>query len=481
LEVIGLLGIVTGLGWLLHLDYHPLGHLYLVAVIVVSLRVSLRYAVSAALLSALAWNYIFIPPKMSFAVVDFDGCLLLGTYLFSAVLGSQLTARTQEERRLQEARERQARSLLYLAEALVQAHTFEEIVRTSVAKTDDLFGTCSGLLLFDGPNLVWQRASTFVIDEKTSAVVFRDHQAASAPYFHEQYAFVNLNNSGEAFGVLVIKLAKPVSALSTIDQALMQGVAAQIALSLERERVQQQNQCEALYAEHERMHRVLLNSVSHELKTPLAVLRTATEKLPNADATRSNLLHSEIRVAMARLDGLVANLLTQSRIQSGRLDAELDWCDLRDVVFAAQRSIAPLLSRHSLQIEISDDFPFIFADCRLLEEAIYNLFSNAVRYAPEGSEISLQSWDSPSEERIGLFIADNGPGLDPTYARTLFSPFRRGKTAPPGGVGLGLSIVHGLMLAQHGGAEYTGGPDRGAIFKLWIPRKSSEAIPVDEP
>jgi len=466
------------MGQALPLDYRPLGHLYLLAVIVISLRTPLRYAISTALLSAIAWDYIFIPPKMSFAVVDLDGSLLLGTYLFSAVLGSQLTARIQEERHSQENREQQARSLLDLAEALSQAHALEDIVKTTVKKTDDLFSARSALFLSDGKGLRWQAGSSLDIDEKTSVAVLREHPFAFAPYFREQYAYVNLNSSGESAGVLVLMIRKPPSSFRTIDQAFMQGVAAQIALALERERVQRQTHREALFAESEKMHRVLLNSVSHELKTPLAVLRTAAEKLPNSDAARSDVLHREIRVAMTRLDGLVANLLTQSRIQSGRLEAEFDWCDLRDVVFAVRRSVEPFLSQHTLIAEIPENFPFVFADCHLLQEAIYNLVNNAMRHTPPGSRVRLKAWESG--ERVGITVEDNGPGLEADYARDVFLPFRRGKAAGAGGVGLGLSIVHGLMLSQRGGAEYTHAPGGGAIFKLWIPRKPFEPLPPDE-
>jgi len=481
LEILGLLGAVTAGGWLLPLDYHPLGHVYLLAVIIISLRTPLRYAVAAAVLSALTWNYIFIPPRLSFAVMDFDGSLLLGTYLFSAIIGSQLTARIQRERRHQEVREQQARTLLHFADAIGQTHTLDEIVRTAVAMTDELFGARSALFLTDGNELTWQAGSSLPRDQKTSTAIFREHQFAIAPYVYEECFWVNLNSSGASSGVLVIKFNEPTPTPHTIDQALMQGVAAQIALTLERDRVRQRNQREALFQQYERMHRVLLNSVSHELKTPLAVLRTATDQLRDADAERGEILHQEVRVAMTRLDGLVANLLTQSRIQSGRLEAELDWCDLRDVIFAVRREIEPLLTRHQLRIDISENFPFIFADCHLLQEALYNLVNNAVRYTPPGCEVNLQAWEDPSEERIGIIVADNGPGLDPTYAREVFLPFRRGKTAPAGGVGLGLSVVQGLMSAQHGGVEYHPGERGGAIFKLWIPKKPAESIPPDEP
>lgn len=335
-EVVAAIAGVTVLGWFLPLSSGAFGHIYLLAVVALSLRVGRKAALVAAVLSALAWDFVFLPPRLSLAILDFDDVLMLGTYFVTALVGGQLTAR----------------------------------IRT-----------------------------------------------------------------------------------------------------LQRER-------EKLLAESEQFHRTLLDSISHELKTPLAVLRGAAERLDTDDAAKRQRVSGEMRTAMRRLDHLVVNLLDQSRLESGTLRPHLDWCDARDLVAAARRNIGEALAGRTLVLEIPDDLPFYRADAALMEHVIGNFLLNAASHTPPDCVIRVTA----GLERGSLFIAvsDNGPGLPPEIAAEPFQLFRRGGNARPGGLGLGLSIARGFMVAQ--GGEVTAGksPEGGACFTVYLPHVTYENVPDDE-
>ena len=190
----------------------------------------------------------------------------------------------------------------------------------------------------------------------------------------------------------------------------MEGFTAQIALLVEREQLSAIHEREKLLAESDRLHRTLLDSVSHELKTPLAVLRSAGERLDAGDAEKRQSLTLEIRTATRRLDHLVANLLNQSRLESGGLKPQLDWCEIRGLIGAARRAVGDALNGRSIKIEIAEDLPLFMADAVLMEHVLANLLLNAALHTPAGSPIRISAGLDREHARVFIAVADSGPG-----------------------------------------------------------------------
>jgi two-component system sensor histidine kinase KdpD len=222
----------------------------------------------------------------------------------------------------------------------------------------------------------------------------------------------------------------------------------------------------------------LLDSVSHELKTPLAVLRSAAESVDTADAGRRTALAGEIRTAAQRLDRLVANLLNQTRLEAGAVRAQLAPCDVRDLIAAARRMMQGPLAGRSIQIEIPPDLGLVSADAALMEHVLGNLLLNAATYSPADQPIRVGAGVAP-QGHIFISVADGGPGISAELRGTLFEKFQRGKHAAAGGVGLGLAIVRGFMLAQHGEVSADNQPGGGAVFRVFLPAWSHEEVPVE--
>ncbi|MBS0632680.1 MAG: DUF4118 domain-containing protein [Verrucomicrobia bacterium] len=485
-EVLGVVAIVAVVGWSAPVSYHVFGYLYLLMVIALSLRVGRWPVLVAAVVSALTWNFVFMPPRMSFSVLDVDDTLMLGSYFFAALIGGQLTARIRAQERHERQREQRATAFLHLTRALAEARTMDAAAAAALRQADDLFSARTALLLPDeNGSLTAHPAGTFRLGEQeraVAAVAWARGQPAGrgTEILPGDGLYLPLLRAGQALGVFAVQLPPELTELSTAQRDLIEGFAAQIALLVEHEQLRAAGEREKLLEESDRLHRTLLDSVSHELKTPLAVLRSAGEKLTTDDPDRRVNLAGEIRTATRRLDHLVANLLNQTRLETGRLEAQLDWCDVRDLIGAARRAAGDAVAARTLKIEVPPDMPLFLADAVLMEHVMANLLFNAALHTPIGTTIRVTAGLDEEHRCVRLEVADNGPGIPAEINATLFQKFQRGPAARAGGLGLGLSIVRGFMEAQHGQVSAGRSPEGGALFTLQLPYAPHGAVPGDE-
>jgi two-component system sensor histidine kinase KdpD len=486
-EVFGVLGAITALGWIVpHSGYLSVGLFFLLAVIVLSLRVGPGPVLVAGVVSALTWNFLFIPPIFTFAIARFEDGLMFVTYFVVAVISGQLTARVRAQARNERIREDRATALFHLTQALSAARTLDDAVFAALRQADEYFGATSALLLDDGNGsaLMPHFAGSFSVSDKERGVAdwaWRNRKKAgrftdtlpSAEGFH-----LPLIREDTAIGVLILRM--PPEAVLTLSQRdLADSFAAQLAQLVEREQLRAAGEREKLLAESDKLHRTLLDGVSHELKTPLAVLSSAVENLAKADeATRANLA-AEIRTATRRLNRLVSNLLDQTRLESGALRPHLDWCDGHDLVNAAIDGVSESLDGHPFEASIPKDLPLFRADAALMEQVIANLLLNAALHTPQGTEIFLAAGVDRAKSRIFFTVADRGPGLPAAMRERLFQKFQRGDAAKAGGLGLGLSIIRGFVTAQGGDVVAGENPGGGAVLTVYLPFTPHGNVPTE--
>lgn len=232
-----------------------------------------------------------------------------------------------------------------------------------------------------------------------------------------------------------------------------------------------------LLAESERMHQTILDSVSHELKTPIAVFRSALEQLRTDDQDLRECLVTEISIAAARLERLVENLLNQTRLESGVLRPRLDWCDADDLIAAARRAVGSRLDDRPITVDIPPSFPIFRADAAMMEQAIANLLLNAAVHTPAPGSIHLEVGVSRDASKVLIEVSDDGPGVPEGIRERIFEKFNRGPGAAAGGLGLGLSIVRGFMRAQGGDVASDFPPKGGSRFTLSLPLTAHEIVP----
>ena len=487
-EVLGLIAAVTLASWFVvpHSGYLSVGLFYLLAVTILSLRVGPGPVFVAGVVSALTWDLLFIPPLFTFYIGKFEDWLMFGTYFVVSVISGQLTARLRAQERNERMREDRATALFHLTQALSASKTLDEAVFAALRQADTHFGAQSALLLDDGngSELMPHFAGSFTVNSKERGVAewarrnrkragrFTDTLPSSEGYH------VPLVREDTAIGVLILKLPAE-STMSLSQRDLADSFAAQLAQMVEREQLRASGEREKLLAESEKLHRALLDGVSHELKTPLAVLSAAVENLDGADASTQASLAHEIRTATRRLNRLVNNLLDQTRLESGALRPKLDWCDGHDLVNAAVDGISEALAGHPVDIDIPKDLPLFRADSALMEQVIANLLLNAALHTPPDTPIFLAAGLETQKSRIVFTVADRGPGLPPAMRERLFQKFQRGDAAKAGGLGLGLSIIRGFVTAQGGDVVAGENPGGGAVMSVYLPFTPHGDVPVE--
>lgn len=222
-----------------------------------------------------------------------------------------------------------------------------------------------------------------------------------------------------------------------------------------------------------KLYNTLFNSLSHELKTPIATVMGATEMLREnetlSEATRRELL-SQIDMAGNRLHRQVENLLSMSRLESGMLTLNKDWCDMHELMHTVAKQVKDPCC-HSIVIKENESLPLFRLDIGLIQQAVYNIVQNALLYTPDGSVITLSA--NAESEGCVITITDNGPGFPEDAIGTLFDKFYRLPDTKAGGTGLGLSITKGFVEAHGGTITARNMENGGAGFTLFIPAEAN--------
>ncbi len=484
----GVIAAVTAVGWFLapHTAYMSVGLLYLMAVIGLSLKVGRWPVLLAGVVSAVAWDFLFIPPLFTFTITRMEDRIMFCMYFVVALVTGQLTARVRAQERHERLREERATALFHLTRALSAAKTLDDGVFAALRQADELFSAQTALLLSDeeGLGLAPHFAGSFAIDEKETGVAdWVWHNRKKAGRFTDTLPsskgfYAPLVREDKGLGVLVVKVA-PDATLTLAQRDLIEGFAAQIALLVEREFLRAAGEREKLLVESERLHRTLLDGVSHELKTPLAVLESVGENIAEADPSlRANLV-GEMRTATRRLTRLVNNLLDQTRLESGALRPKLDWCDTQDLLNAAIAGVEDSLAGHPFEVVVPPDMPLFRADSALMEQVIANLLLNAARHTPAGTPIFLAAGIDGARKRVFFTVADRGPGFPMEMRERLFQKFQRGDAARAGGLGLGLSIIRGFVAAQGGDVMVGENPGGGSVFTVYLPYEPHGEVPSE--
>jgi two-component system sensor histidine kinase KdpD len=223
-----------------------------------------------------------------------------------------------------------------------------------------------------------------------------------------------------------------------------------------------------------RLYNTLLNSLSHELKTPISTIIGATDALLDNEAslspeTRATLL-SEIEQAGYRLNRQVENLLNMSRLESGMLNVKKDWCDVNELVHIVIQKLEPD-ARKRILFEPGVQLPLFKLDIGLMEQALYNIVHNAIQYTPVDLPIRVRTLSDG--DYCVISIADHGPGLPDDRLEKIFDKFYRLPDTKTGGTGLGLSIAKGFTEAHGGTLTVANLPLGGAEFTIRIPGETS--------
>ena len=451
------------------------GLVFLLAVVLLALRVGRGPVLLAGALSALAWNFFFLPPRFTFLIQKLEDAILFALYFVVAIVLGQLVARIRAQEQAERRREERAVALYEFTRDLAEAASHDEVVWQLVSQVNRVFHAPAAVVLSLNDKLAPHPDGSLTLSEKELGVAdwaFRQRKAAGsftdnlpgADAFH-----LPLVTERKAFGVLAVKL--PDRNLTLAQRDLLETFARQAALIFDRVELRAAAEQARLLAESEKFSRTLLNSISHELRTPLAASTSAASALASADAAtpeQRRALLDEILEANARLNRVVGNLLDVARLESGKVRPHLDWHDARDLVQTTLRELKRELAAHPVKLDLPPAPLLVRLDFSLVQHALGNLLLNAACHTPPGTPVQVQA--QLAGDCLLLTVADRGPGIPVEWLPRIFDKFFRAPNAPTGGSGLGLTIVKGLVEAHGGTVSANNRPGGGAIFSLRLPQ-----------
>jgi two-component system sensor histidine kinase KdpD len=460
---------------------------YLLGVTVAGLRFGRGPAVMTAILNVAAFDFFFVPPRFSFAVSDVQYLLTFSVMLTIALVIANLVASVRQQTRVAGARERRTALLYAMSRELAATRGTSGMARVAVRHLAEVFQIKAVVLLPDAEGKLRYPADRPL--EKS----FRSADLAVAQWVadHSRQAglgtdtlpaatglYLPLSDERQRLGVLAVLASNPRRVLLPEQRHLLETFASQIGLALERARLAEVAEAAGLAAERESLRNTLLASISHDLRTPLAVMAGAGSTLAEHgakldEATRFSLA-SSIETKAREMSELVSNVLDLMRFESGQVVLRRDWETLDDLVGTALQRLEVRLAGHAVELRMAPELPPVYVDATLIVQLFANLLDNAAKYTPAGTRVSVSAVADGAFVRV--VVEDDGPGLPPGEPARLFDKFQRGNgEGTVVGVGLGLAICQAIVRAHGGEIEAQRRAGRGARFEFTLP--SEEPAP----
>jgi two-component system sensor histidine kinase KdpD len=436
--------------------------LYILAVLLSAMAFGLSASLPAALLASLVFTYFFIPPYGGFGITTPEDAVRLVAFLSVALLVSGLASRARRQARAADQRAAELSALYQLSQAL-EAEVEPGRILPIVARA------ATRILAVPG-------CQVFLADSRGALVLRAAEGVTAAGAAHEE---APIRSEQRALGALRVSLADHARPLGTAERELLQTIAAQAGLVLERVRLSEvAGQARAL-EESDRLKSTLLSLVSHDLRTPLAVIKGLVTSLLDRSVAWTDELRRELLATINdetdRLNRIVGELLEMSRIEAGAISTVRAWHDVDELLVAVVEELRPRLHSHPLRLDVPPDLPWVRISYAQIEQVLRNLLENAAHYTPAGGPIEV--WARGAAGAVRIEVRDRGPGVPAELRERIFEKFVRAAAAErhAEGSGLGLAICKGLVEA-HGGRiwveERAGG---GATFVVTLPAEPAPA------
>jgi two-component system sensor histidine kinase KdpD len=455
---------------------------YLLGATIAALRLGRGPAALAALVNVVAFDFCFVPPRFTLAVSDFQYVVTFAVMLGVTLVIASLVANVRAQTRVAGARERRTALLYRMSRELAATRTEEDWARVAVKHVAETFASRAVVLVPDegasrlhAPRSEPISGSLRGADLSVAQWVF-DHSAPAGlgtdtlPAASAQY--LPLKGTRRTLGVLAVEPTQKRRLLLPEQRHLLETFAAQIALALERAQLADEAEASRLSAETESLRNTLLASISHDLRTPLAVITGASSALNDASlafdpAARARLTAS-IEHKAHEMSEIISNVLDLMRFEAGGVALRRDWETVDDLVGSALSRMDTRLARHHVQISLRPDLPPVFVDAPLVTQVFTNLFDNAAKYTPAGTTIMVTA--EPEADALRIFVDDTGPSLPEGDPERLFAKFQRGRDeGNTGGAGLGLAICRAIINAHGGSISAMRRDGGGARFAFTLP------------
>jgi two-component system, OmpR family, sensor histidine kinase KdpD len=433
----------------------------------------------SATLSAIIWDFFFIPPPYTLHIDKPVDMLMLIMFFIIALLSGVLTSRIKRQEMKIRIREERTNALYQLTRELSTATGVEEVI--SIARNDikKYFNLNCRIILKNEENKLdytGYKNTNFNLSKNDISVAEWTFQHSAKAGRHTdtlpsgQYTFYPLKGNQMNLGVIAVQQE---IVFTQGEEQFWEAFISQISGKFEREFLRNMAKQAFVLTESDKLYKTLFNSISHELRIPVATIMGASDSLLSIPQTPeiTKELSIEIFNASKRLNRLIENLLNMSRLESGHITPRLDWCDIHDLFNKVTESLKEELHQFILHVIIPDDMPLVRLDFGLMEQVVYNLMYNATQYAASSENLRLKAFYDNG--MLTIQVMDRGPGFPPNEISLIFNKFYRVEGSKAGGTGLGLSIAKGFTEAHKGSISVENRQNGGAKFTIKIPTESS--------
>lgn len=436
---------ITIIAWLIRdrLTLANFAMIYILFVLIIAIRIGTIAAMSAALISFLCINFFLTHPYYTFIVADSRDVIELAVYIVVAVLSGQLGARARQQK--EEANQRAyEQEILNRLTGTMNQMTEEKAVHDALTRImkQDLMAR-----------------EAYILPDKNES-----HQT------NETIHFLHLQAGDRVYGTLYIAFD---TLLTNQQLRLLRTCVSQAAMALQRIELTKQARASQQYEEADRLKTAILRAVSHDLRTPVTIIKTSASNLSTLQdqlSTDEKLeLSGTIESEADHLDTLIGNLLDLSRLQAGAMTLNSELNSLEEVVGDVVARIWQKMGSERIHISGLDTLPLLNFDYGLILQTLTNLVDNALRYEPADSQIEIQgNFDA---NQVQIKVINHGETITLEDQKHLMEPFYRGKG---GHIGLGLPIANGIIEAHHGKLWLEDTIGGGATFIFTLPLSQQE-------
>jgi two-component system, OmpR family, sensor histidine kinase KdpD len=441
------------------------GFTFLLAILVISASWGLRYAIFMAVLATLGYNYFFLPPLYQFTIADPQNWIALFAFLFTAIVASQLSERARSEAEESNERRSEVERLYVFSQALLVSDSVYGLLNLIPKYVVDSFGVTSAAMLVEGKEAYFYDVLSrdlFPI-EQLKAISSRGEPVLDR---ERRLCFMPLRMGVRSVGAIGL-------AGCDLSRETMEAIGSLAAIAIERaQTVDKLTRAEAA-RESDRLRSILLDSVTHEFRTPLTAIKASAETLLSdaqiEPAQRKELL-TVIDEESDRLNRLVGEAAEVAQLDSHQLELHFERHSIREPIDAALKAARQSLQRHPVDIKVPDTLPDIKMDGERIAEVLTHLLENAGKYSPPDTPIHVIV-----EQRLGgeivTSVADHGPGIDDMEQDMIFEKFYRGRNQRTTiqGTGMGLAIAKAIVELHGGTIGVRSQVGHGSVFFFTLP------------
>jgi two-component system sensor histidine kinase KdpD len=462
-------GITFAYRHMLHVNQTTVALSFLLAILAVSAVWGMAVSVVMSLAAVVAFNYFFLPPVGTLTIADPQNWVALFAFLVSSIMGSQLSSRIRTEADEAHQRRREVERLYQFSRKLLAEGNVIQLMNAIPDYIVESFEAGAAALFLPQKDKFYRSGfgAAHFDDERMKAAFSLDELSVDT---QQREYFIPIRLGVRPIGSLGISG-------SQLSRQSLEAISTLVAIAIERARaVEQLGQAEA-ERQGERLKSALLDSITHDFRTPLTSMKAAASSLLSSlpsDATQTHELLSIINEECDRLNRLVEEASEMAKLEAGEITLDLQAFAIDEIVQAALSHCNASLGGRRLDVRIAPNLPLVRADRERAKEALVQLIDNANLYSEKNQPITITA--ELTGDAVTTSVADRGPGIDDFEQTMIFDKFYRGKDQRylVRGTGMGLPIAKALIVAQHGSISVTSQLGHGSVFAFTLPLDRGE-------